>query len=112
MRNAVHTLLTESPCFMNEQHDFTLLGWLQSFFSITSCKARFSTQLRIHLFETSIFMLKVACTLNVRSFHPAELALPSVERGVADTVLAAYVLGSSPRFDGLKDRDDMGFRKL
>lgn len=29
-------------------------------------------------------MLKVAYTLDVRSFHAAELALPGVERGTAD----------------------------
>ena len=37
-------------------------------------------------------MLKVAHTLDVRSFHAAELALPGVERGTADTVLTTYVL--------------------
>ena len=43
-------------------------------------------------------MLKVAHTLDVRSFHAAELALPGVERGTADTVLTTYVLGSPARF--------------
>ena len=75
---------------MNEQHDVTLLGWLQSFFSITSFKGRFSR-------------LKVAHTLDVRSFHAAELALPGVERGAADTVLTIYVLGSPVRFARLQD---------
>ena len=48
-------------------------------------------------------MLKVAHTLDVRSFHAAELALPGVERGTADTVLTTYVLGSPARFDRLQD---------
>ena len=48
------------------------------------------------MFETGVFMLKVAYTLDVRSFHAAELALPGVERGTADIVLTTYVLGSLP----------------
>ena len=48
-------------------------------------------------------MLKVAHTLDVRSFHAAELALPGVERGAADTVLTIYVLGSPVRFARLQD---------
>ncbi len=48
-------------------------------------------------------MLKVAHTLDVRSFHAAELALPGVERGTADTVLTTYVLGSPVRFARLQD---------
>ena len=56
-------------------------------------------------------MLKVAHTLDVRSFHAAELALPGVERGTADTVLTTYVLGSPTRFDRLQDCDDLVFRK-
>jgi len=56
-------------------------------------------------------MLKVAHTLDVRSFHAAELALPGVERGAADTVLTTYVLGSPARFARLQDCDDLVFRK-
>ena len=51
-------------------------------------------------------MLKIAHTLDVRSFHAAELALPAVERGAADAMLPAYVLGSPSRFDRLENRDD------
>lgn len=56
-------------------------------------------------------MLKVAHTLDVRSFHAAEFALPGVERGTADTVLTTYVLGSPARFDRFQDCDDLVFRK-
>ena len=35
-------------------------------------------------------MLKVAHTLDVRSFHAAELALPGVERGTAKDVYRAH----------------------
>lgn len=63
------------------------------------------------MFETGVFMLKVAHTLDVRSFHAAELALPGVERGAADTVLTTYVLGSPARFARLQDCDDLVFRK-
>ena len=64
------------------------------------------TALRISphtFFEKGVFMLKVAHTLDVRSFHAAELALPGVERGAADTVLTIYVLGSPVRFARLQD---------
>ena len=63
------------------------------------------------MFETGVFMLKVAYTLDVRSFHAAELALPGVERGTADIVLTTYVLGSPARIDRLQDCDDLVFRK-
>ncbi len=56
-------------------------------------------------------MLKIAHTLDVRSFHAAELALPAVERGAADAMLPAYVLGSPSRFDRLEKRDDLVLRK-
>ena len=56
-------------------------------------------------------MLKVAYTLDVRSFHAAELALPALERGAADAMLPAYVLGSPSRFDRLENRDDLVLRK-
>ena len=56
-------------------------------------------------------MLKIAHTLDVRSFHAAELALPAVERGAADAMLPAYVLGSPSRFDRLENRDDLVLRK-
>ena len=36
--------------FVNEQHDVTLLGWLQNFFSITSFKARFSRLKSAYIF--------------------------------------------------------------
>ena len=42
MRNAARLADGKPILFVNEQHDVTLLGWLQSFFSITSFKARFS----------------------------------------------------------------------
>ena len=57
-------------------------------------------------------MLKVVHTLDVRSFHAPELALPGVERGAADTVLTTYVLGSPARFARLQDCDDLVFSKL
>ena len=38
-----------------------------------------------------------------KALKPAELALPGVERGAADTVLTIYVLGSPVRFARLQD---------
>ena len=61
----------------------------------------------MHLPETRIFMLRIAHTPDVRSFHAAEPALPSVERGAADAMLPAYVPGSPSRFNRLENRDDL-----
>ena len=93
----------KSMLFVNEQHDVTLLGWLQSFFRSHPSRPDFPGLSPHTFFEKGVFMLKVAHTLDVRSFHAAELALPGVERGAADTVLTIYVLGSPVRFARLQD---------
>ena len=51
MRNAVHALLTESPCSSwTNSTTSRFSAWLQSFFSITSFKGRFSRLKSTYIF--------------------------------------------------------------
>lgn len=85
MRNAVHVLLTESPysSWTNSTTSRFSAGF-RAFFRSHPSRPDFPGLSPHTFFEKGVFMLKVAHTLDVRSFHAAELALPSVERGTAD----------------------------
>ena len=96
--------------FMNEQHDLTLPGWPQSFFRAHPSRPGFPGS-SPRTFEPGVFILKIAHTFDIGSFHTAELALSGVKRAIADTVLAAHVPGGPPRFDGLQDGNDLMLRK-
>ena len=68
-------------------------------------------QISIHPLELGVFLFHFAQSLQFIRAHTAILALPVVEAGFADAVLAANFFDRQARIDLVQYRDDLRFRE-
>ncbi len=69
-------------------------------------------QVGIHAFELGVLLLQFAVLRQVWNCHAAELALPLVISGVADSVLPAGLTNLGAEFDFFQDADNLAFAEL
>ncbi len=85
------------------------IAGFKAFFNNVFQGAALETQVRKHLFQPAVFILKALHLFDIRGFHAAELCFSVVVRDLRDPGLAADVFNGASGFEGLQNSDDLVF---